>query len=326
MLTRLLTLLQFTRMALVFTAISNGWASMLLQSRATGEPIVGAYAIAMTLVSIGLYTFGMALNDLIDRRRDSQLAPGRPLPSGRISVRAAQVICALLAFGSIGAGAWMVWLRPDQGFSLLLLVWTLGLITFYDFAGKYLVAPGLLVLGLVRFFQAAIAAPTLAIPWQPIVLLVHVTLLSAVCYQLEGKRPRLTLRHWAMVVGGLVAIIGFLLGLLIVRRAQSVPWTLALWVTPGLWYLAPAIITWLAVAITVRWQIRDPRAAGRSLMLYGLLWLIIYDASFVTGYVGWKPALFILALLPLAMLAVQLMRAWGRLVELSQRPQYQRAR
>ena len=326
MFTRLLTLLQFTRMALVFTAISNGWASMLLASRATSEPIIGSYAIAMTLVSIGLYTFGMALNDLIDRRRDSQLAPGRPLPSGRISVRAAQVICTFLAFGSIGAGAWMVWLKPDQSFSLVLLVWTLVLITFYDYAGKYLVAPGLLVLGLVRFFQACIAAPTLPIPWQPIVLLVHVTLLSAVCYQLEGKRPRLTAKHWFMVVGGLVAVIGLLIGLLIDRRAQTVPWRIALWVTPGLWYIAPAIVTFLALAITIRWQHRDARAAGRSLMLYGLLWLIVYDASFVTGYVGWKPALLILALLPLSMVAVQVMRAWSRLVELSQRPQYQRAR
>ena len=104
MFTRLLTLLQFTRIALVFTAIADGWTAMLLQSRVTGKPIPLAYAVAMTVASAALYTFGMALNDLIDRRRDSQLAPGRPLPSGRMRVGTAQVVCALLAAIALGAG------------------------------------------------------------------------------------------------------------------------------------------------------------------------------------------------------------------------------
>ena len=90
---RLLTLLQFTRIALVFTAVGDGWAAMLLSRRATGRPIDWAYALLITATSVLLYTFGMALNDLIDRRRDSQLAPSRPLPSGRISVRAARLLC-----------------------------------------------------------------------------------------------------------------------------------------------------------------------------------------------------------------------------------------
>ena len=34
----------------------------------------------------------------------------------------------------------------------------------------------------------------------------------------------------------------------------------------------------------------DPRVAGQTLMLYGLLWLIVYDACFVAGYVGYVPA------------------------------------
>src|SRR5688572_33249501 len=34
--------------------------------------------------------------------------------------------------------------------------------------------------------------------------------------------------------------------------------------------------------------------------LYGLLWLILYDACFVGAYVGWVEGLLILTLLPLA--------------------------
>lgn len=61
-------------------------------------------------------------------------------------------------------------------------------------------------------------------------------------------------------------------------------------------------------------------------MLYGLLWLIVYDASFLLGFVGWRPALAVFCLLPLAFVAVQAMRTWSRLVDLSHAPQFQRAR
>jgi len=331
MLSRILTLLQLTRMALVFTAISNGWAAMLLQSRATGQAITVPYAIAMTLASIGLYTFGMALNDVIDRRRDSQIAPGRPLPSGRISVRSAHALCFVLAVASVAAGGWMVWLHPGQWMTLLIVLWTLALIGFYDFAGKYLVAAGLLTLGLIRFFHATIAAPTLAFPWHAVLLLTHVTLLSAVCYHLEGKRPRLTPKHWLTLSLGLAAVVVTLVTLLIYRRgggsgAGETPLLLALWIRPGLAYVGAAVVTFVAVAITLRLKADDARAAGRGIMLYGVLWLIVYDASFVVGYVGWRPALIILSLLPLAWLAVQAMRAWAKMVDLSAKPEYQRAR
>lgn len=327
MFTRLLTLLQFTRIALVFTAIADGWTAILLQARATTTPIPLTYVTAMTVASAALYTFGMSLNDLIDRRRDSQLAPGRPLPSGRMSVRAAQIVCAGLAFLALAAGACISLVGPAHALSIALLLATLLLIIFYDFTGKYLVAPGLLSLGLVRFFHATIAAPTLAFPWHAITLLVHVTLLSTVCYALEGKRPQLTLKHWLIVVSGLAAVIAVVVAILVDRRVnEGVPWTIALWFRPGLLYVLAAAVTFIALAVTIYVQARDARAAGRSIMLYGLLWLIVYDASFLLGFVGWRPALAVFCLLPLAFVAVQAMRTWSRLVDLSHAPQFQRAR
>ncbi|HEY0009752.1 MAG TPA: UbiA family prenyltransferase, partial [Tepidisphaeraceae bacterium] len=263
-----MTLLQFTRIALVFTAISNGWAAMLLQSRATGEGITPAYAMAQTLVSIGLYAFGMALNDVIDRRRDSQVAAHRPLPSGRLTVPAAHFVCALLALIALAGGAWMAIEHPGQWISLGVLLGTLALIIFYDFAGKYLVAMGLLSLGLIRFFHASIAAPTLAIPWHAILLLLHVTILSTVCYGLEDKRPRLTRRHWASVSSGLVLVIGILLTLLITRRGGDFSqWQAALSVKPGLIFPAIAAAGFVVLAALIIRRTPDSRTAGRTLML-----------------------------------------------------------
>jgi 4-hydroxybenzoate polyprenyltransferase len=323
---RVLTVLQFTRMALVFTAISNGWAAIFLNARVTGEPISLWYMFAMTVTSVGLYTFGMTLNDLIDRRRDSQIAPARPLPSGRISVTTAHMICILLALLAVAGGGWITLLNPNNWLSLVLVVWTLILICFYDFAGKYLVAPGLLALGLIRFFHATIPAPSLAIPWHPILLFVHVTLLSTVCYGLEGKRPRLTAIHWISVVGGAMLML-VLLMLFLFSRYPDVDWKTALWVTPrGLLSMVVGVSVFVVIAVMIRRRNKDPRAAGRTLMLYGLLWLIVYDALLVYGYVSWKHALLILAMLPISLLSVQLMRVWAKLVDLSVKPQYQRVR
>ena len=43
---------------------------------------------------------------------------------------------------------------------------------FYEMR-KYLVAPGLLTLGLIRFFQALVADPSVPLIWHPLVLLNH---------------------------------------------------------------------------------------------------------------------------------------------------------
>ena len=100
---RLFPILQLTRMALVFTAISNSLCTLLLWTWAKSgqqadllHQVSWQQAVLVALISTGLYGFGMSLNDIIDRRRDRLLAAHRPLPSGRIGVTAAHLVCALL--------------------------------------------------------------------------------------------------------------------------------------------------------------------------------------------------------------------------------------
>src|SRR5439155_20651966 len=101
-------------------------------------------AAAVAAMSTGLYGFGMSLNDIIGRRRDEQLAAHRPLPSGRIGVATAHLVCAFLIFVALAAGAAYAFWSGQRWISLILVVWTAALIVFYDYAAKYLVAPGLL--------------------------------------------------------------------------------------------------------------------------------------------------------------------------------------
>ena len=331
---RVFPLLQLTRMALVFTAISNSLAALLLlaawKARDDGQTLRDVlpleHVVVVALISIGLYGFGMSLNDIIDRRRDRQLAAHRPLPSGRVGVVTAHVICAMLGMMALAGGALYARRTGEASMSLFLVAGTGALIVFYDLAGKYLVALGLLTLGLIRFFHAVIPAPQLPLLWHPLLLLNHVTLLSLVAYQWEEKRPSLTRAHWWGVLSGLLTVDVLFVGLVWWRRGmrRDVSWWESLRIEPALLLPFACAAAFVALAWYLRRQVAVSRNAGQTLMLYGLLWLIVYDAAFVVGFVGPVPALALLVLLPLAYASVQMMRWWGQLIALSQRPGFKR--
>lgn len=332
---RLLTLLQLTRMALVFTAISNSLCALMLWARwNAGENgrlsdfLTLPHAIAVTMMSLGLYCFGMSLNDINDRRRDSQLAAHRPIPSGRIGIAAAHVVCAIFALTALIAGVFVTRFTGAGWLSFALLIWTGMLIAFYDFAGKYLVAIGLISLGLIRFFHATIAAPRLPVLWHPLLLLNHVAIISAIAYKWEAKRPALTRGHWVAMLGGLAIIDVMSIGLVGWRRhvRMNVPFAQALWIKPTLLIPMFAVIAFIVLALAIHRAAGDRRRAGQTLMLYGLLWLIVYDASFAIAYANWLAGVLLLLLLPMAYVAVQVMRGWTKVVSLSQTPEFQRIR
>lgn len=334
---RLLPVLQLTRMALVFTAIADTYATALLLRHVTlasgrtyieafGDPLEPHRMLALAAISIGLYGFGMSLNDIADRRRDRHTAAHRPLPSGRVGVYTAHAIMLLLVAGALGAAAFYSWVVGDWK-CLILTVWTGALISFYDLAGKFLVAPGLLALGLIRFFHALIPGPQVPVLWHPLFLLNHVAILSMVAYHWEEKRPSLTKIHWWTVLGGLAAVDGLFIGLLAARRG----WSHIILINEPLagWPIIPPIgaaVVFVGIAWYVRRHTKTSREAGQTLMLYGLLWLIVYDAAFVGSYAGWFEAVLLVLLFPLAYLSVQFMRWWTRVLSLSQKPTFKRAR
>ena len=338
---RLLGVLQLTRMALVFTAIADSFTALVLLAHSIhGAPddpdrlLTPARYLTIAAMSVGLYGFGMSLNDIIDRRRDRQTAAHRPLPSGRVGIFTAHLICALLMLMALAAGAyyWQMGIHGAHYWeSFVFVVIAVAMIWFYDVAGKYLVALGILTLGAIRFFHAVVAAPQVPVLWHPLLLFNHVVILSTVAYRWEQKRPTLTNVHIAIIAIGLVLVDAVAIIALGTWRGQgdvvralkehpSMAWT------P--WLLLPigAVIVFIGLGAWIRWRTPGLRDAGQKLMLYGLLWLIVYDACFVLAYVGWWQGLLMLLFFPAAWVSVQLMRWWSRIVSLSQRPTFKRVR
>jgi 4-hydroxybenzoate polyprenyltransferase len=324
---RLLTVLQLTRMALVFTAIADSQCELLISYAAKGQWPPTKLILLLVLISAGLYGFGMSLNDITDRRRDAQLAATRPLPSGRIGIVPAHVVCIGLVIMALVAGWFFSQARGPHGWvALAIIVVVGGMISFYDLAGKYLVGPGLVSLGLIRFFHAIIAEPKMAVVWHPIFLLTHVTIISMLAYDWEDKRPQLTKAHWWGVLGAVAAIdLLALSGVAVANhhRGISRPVIAALNITPWLMLPVAAAIVFAMAVWFIRKTAPSRRAAGQRLMLYGLLWLIVYDAAFAAAYGvnAWAGAALLL-LLPIAYFSVQCMRWWSKLLTISQRPHF----
>ncbi|MFD3941981.1 SCO3242 family prenyltransferase [Streptomyces sp. NPDC058579] len=95
----------------------TAWAELLrVSALATvpGDALAGAAAAGLrpnrsTLLAIGsslcLYEAGMALNDWADRVEDAVDRPGRPIPSGRVTPRAALVASATLTAAGLALAA-----------------------------------------------------------------------------------------------------------------------------------------------------------------------------------------------------------------------------
>jgi 4-hydroxybenzoate polyprenyltransferase len=287
---RLLVLLQITRAALAFTAIADAWTVLLLRPPGVAPEPMGLLIVRMIvtgIISFGLYGFGMALNDLLDARRDRVFAPRRPIPSGRIQPRSAIIVAFSLLMAALLAAALLTPLyiadreilhtRDFVPYSFFFAFVTAALIVFYDAASKYLGGIGLVTLGAIRALHCLVGNPKTPLLFLSMILLTHVVIISTIGYRMEGKRPRLRKRDYVYV------IIGFLVGN-----------GLALWYMMSHHFVHAETLRMLigpaiAAAVYILWSIAllrsklSMRHKGERLVLMGLFWLFIYDASILVA-------------------------------------------
>ena len=295
---RLLALLQLTRAVLAFTAIADAWTVLLLRVPSDPQPAFGTpgfwlvilQMLVMAVVSFGLYGFGVALNDLLDARRDRIFAPRRPIPSGHIKPRGALVVALVLLMGALAATAfltilhvWSLSLRePPVGirvrdivpYSFFFALATAGLIVFYDATSKYLGGLGLVTLGLIRALHCLIGQPRTPLLFLSMILLTHVIVISTIAYQLENKRPRLNRGDMLTVMLGILIGSGLMLWYMMTRRQWSAE-LLSMLVGPA---IAGGVYVLWAAGLMFSKKL-SPRQKGERLSLLGLFWLFIYDAS-----------------------------------------------
>jgi 4-hydroxybenzoate polyprenyltransferase len=239
------------------------------------------------VASFCLYAFGMALNDLVDARRDRIFAPRRPIPSGRIRPRSAMIVSLTLLMIALTAAVLLLPLEFMQRgiqdlnlsdlvpYSFLFALATAALIVFYDATAKYLGGMGLVTLGAIRALHCLIGNPKTPLLFLSMILLTHVIVISTIAYRLENKRPRLKAVNYVTIVLGLLIGNGGALWYMWWRGNTLVAENMPMLIGPAVAAIIYAIWTTgilLAPKITSRQK-------GERIMLLGLFWLFVYDAS-----------------------------------------------
>ncbi|MBC7835616.1 MAG: UbiA family prenyltransferase [Phycisphaerales bacterium] len=288
-LAKLAPILHLTRVTTAFAAIANVWFVVLwtqASAKEIGTPAMSDHPTWILLLggaanALGLFAFAAALNDVLDLRRDRTLNPERPIASGRITLDAAvSLVVGTLMVAVLGAAVLGV-----QAVLLTLLVG--GAILFFNAAGKFVPAVGLVALGLIYAGQMVVPNPQLVFVWPVWLVMTHSLAVAAVVHILKRKVPTLSRRAMGF------AVFGWLFWTVIIlvsgwarSRGEGGLWPG--WVSP--WSaLGPALLAAVFVLMSYR-KVRlygpGPRAANK-IARYGALWLALYACAWLIGQSIW---------------------------------------
>ncbi len=277
------------RLPWLCASVASVW-SMVLLDRAVGGPAVGgdiAQTMPLLIVLIlaggftaGIQVFGLALNDLLDVRRDRLFDPARPLPAGRAGAGAALVVSITALLVGLACAV------PLGMLSSLLAMACAAMVVFYNATARFVPAAGLVLLGLIGATAMLVPVPSARFCWPVWVTLTHVIGFAAAAHTFARKRPRLKGWHLWGVVGGWAFWSMVLITWMTQRDALGAPGHRTLWFGP---IIAAALFT---VICTLRVRAAgDRREAGRLLMHLGMQWLGVYGLAWlVAGQLWWQAA------------------------------------
>jgi 4-hydroxybenzoate polyprenyltransferase len=285
--------LRLIRLPNIFTAPSNVFVGYfaLTSDKVPDGAVLGGLAISSAL----LYVSGVVLNDYFDFETDRKERPDRPLPSGKVSKKAA----ALIAFAAIASANIIVALVGGLTALAVSLALT-TLIIAYDYRLKSHPVAGPATMAGSRALNVLLgSSPFIAILLQGFFAFsgagtLALAMGSVFCYilavmafsraEVDGVNKRRYTAVFVGLVGLLVAIglFGFLIGL-------------------QLWFLMMLAILALAIAFTFRKYRPKNETAGPRMVQFTIrnmvLCVILLDSVFVAGAGGLTYGLATLVLL-----------------------------
>ena len=158
--------MDLTRLPNVFTAMADVSMGLLIALPPGDEWVpAGRDFIAWALLAVSsglLYTAGVVLNDVFDLEHDRQKRPERPLPSGRVSIPAAQRLgWALLWIGvAVGTGSGLLFGNLRAGAVATLLAF--AILLYNGWLKRTPLGP--LSMGLCRTLNVILGVAVVAMP------------------------------------------------------------------------------------------------------------------------------------------------------------------
>ncbi|GHB76952.1 UbiA-like protein EboC [Persicitalea jodogahamensis] len=270
--------LQLTRPANLLTALADILAGMAI----AGFSFTGGNYFYLLLATLGLYGGGVVLNDVFDAELDAIERPERPIPSGKVPLRAATLFGGvLLALGILCARFFAL----ESG---LIALGIAMLVILYDRNAKHSKIWGPIVMGMCRGGNLLLGISVLPaalshyswVGFVPIVYIGAITMIS----QDEvhgGKRRTLYL---AGIFYATVHLVQLLVAYAQGNLLLAIPWV-------ALHVFLVARPLWAAIQNPVGPMIGKAVKAG-------VLSLIVMDAAWCVAFGYWPLALLVLLLLP----------------------------
>ena len=214
---------------------------------------------------------GAALHDALDARHDRAFAPERPIPSKRLPRRAA-ASGAVLAL----AGAVLASLPLGPPSTVLTLLTACGIV-FYNGAGRFLPAVGVVSLGLLH--GAAMAVPRVPLAEPVLVVMTHAMVCETLRHWRADKRPRLRGMDAAGIVAGWAFWCGLVVWFARWRGGEvDVPWEA---------WSAAAWVGGAAAGFIVTGVIAWGRGASQFERV-AMLWPTVYAAAWLAAAGRWE--------------------------------------
>ncbi|MCB9846585.1 MAG: hypothetical protein H6811_11450 [Phycisphaeraceae bacterium] len=310
--------LHLARVTTAFAGVGNLWF-VILWSRAFSVTEPGTTALRAgplwllllggTGNALGLYAFGVCLNDLLDARRDRTLRPDRPVASGQVSIAAAVSAVALsLILAMAGATA----------FGTEAMLATIGLaagILLFNAAGKFVPGIGLVMLGVIYAGHMLVPNLHLRFLWPVWLVMTHALVVAGLRHRIARKVPPISRR------AVIVAAIGWLgwtaaLAWLAWHRRTDGEWWWPSWV-PKIAAVVPAVLVILFVWFAAR-RIRELGPGTRSaekIGRYGAVWVTLYECAWLFGAGLYEEGAILSALALVGILGMTMLREWYSLIE-----------
>lgn len=287
--------LQLTRPANVVTAIADIWAGFaiaggwwfMVSDWQLGPGVFWQKLAWLSLSTIGLYAGGVAFNDVFDAELDALERPERPIPSGRVSKRAAAWMSTILLVLGVLAASQVNSVAAGLAMAVAILA------VLYDYWGKHQYYFGPINMGMCRagnlllgisVAPELIHSPISLIGVVPLIYVAAITMISR--GEVHGENRK------ALYLGGLMY--AFITLLIFATSYLYSPdyWQTIIFLIGLDFMIFPPLIK------AIRTQ--DPKLIGKSVKA-AVISLIILNASLAVAFAGWKIGVIVLLLLPVSL-------------------------
>lgn len=290
---KLLAYLELVRAPNLFTAMADVLMGFLVTHASVGLE-EGWVLAALLGASALLYAGGVALNDVFDVEADRQMRPGRPLPSGRVSLAAARALgWELLLVGA--ALGWLAGHLSGRARPGLVATGLAGCVVLYD-AWLKRTPLGPLAMGGCRMLNVLLGMSAAAEAWETY----HLAAAAGIGAYIAGltwfarteARPS-SRTHLALAV----VVMGMGIGLLAWFPTQTHLAQPLIRTEPGVWFLMIGVLGVLIARPCLR-AIIDPGPQRVQLAVQQcILSLIILDAVACYAVRGTTAAMAVVSLL-----------------------------